>query len=90
MEDNTLIQLNINENNLIHALEIWFESIEDEHKTNKNFWARNKVAALLKQRLKQMNKWKNSLRSQRKPRNCDFKKKEIKSELSDDVSDLNF
>lgn len=80
MNDNNLIKLEIDEDNLLHALEIWFENVEDEIKTNKNFWARNKIGSLMKLRLKQMNKWKDGLRSQRKPRDCDFKKKQIEEE----------
>lgn len=80
-DDNNLVNLTVNEENLIHALDIWFESIEDEYKVNKNFWARNKVAVLLKLRLKEMNKWKDGLRSPRKQRECDYKKKPVEPEL---------
>lgn len=75
MDDNNLIEIKINENNLKHALETWFESMEDEIKLNKNFWSRNMIACLIKQRLKKMNKWKNGSDSQRTARTCDFKKK---------------
>lgn len=78
--DNPLLDITIDELKLLIALETWFDSIEDEYKTNKNFWARNKIGNLMKSRLKSMNKWKDGLRSPRKQRKCDFKKQDVKNE----------
>jgi hypothetical protein len=82
--DNPMLDITVDELKLFTALELWFDTIEEEYKTNKNFWARNKIAELMKQRLKKMNKWKDGLRSPRKQRDCDFKKRpqeEIPPEL---------
>lgn len=79
--DNPLLDIAVDELKLFTALELWFDSIEDEYKTNKNFWTRNKIGNLMKLRLKSMNKWKDGLRSPRIERECDFKKQGVETEI---------
>jgi hypothetical protein len=57
----------LDEIKLADAIDQWFNQNQINFFTNKNFWVRNPVAAVIKRQLKSKKKWKNGRRGKAIP-----------------------
>lgn len=55
----------MNDEELAKHLENWFKIKQETLNTSKNIWARNKVAKILKDNLKELSHWKNKSKNRK-------------------------